>query len=100
MSEIVGGGDLYSVLSSLGQPDLATLSPEGLDWLFENSSSLPFLQWVVTMLGVDNVVEEQDMSDFIALPPDKLLSGQILSAALASCGLGEGQLTQHQLKVF
>jgi len=98
MSEIVGGGDLYSVLSSLGQPDLASLSPEGLDWLFENSSSLPFLQWVVTMLGVDNVVEEQDMSDFLALPPDKLLSGQILSAALASCGLGEGQLTQHQLE--
>ena len=94
----VGGRDLHSVLAILGQPDILSLSPEGLDWLFENTTCLPFLQWVIATLGVDNVLEEQDMSDFSALPSDKLLSGQILTAALTSCGLGEGQLSDKQLE--
>jgi len=94
----VGGSDLFSVLSILGQPEVPQLSPEGLDWLFENTSCLPFLQWVVATLGVDNVLEDQDISDFSALAPDKLLSGQILTAALTSCGLGEEQVSEKQLE--
>jgi len=92
------GPALFSLLSSLGLPSLSLLSPEGLDWLFESTSCLPFLQWVLATLGQDNVVEDQDLAAFSVLPADKLLSGQILAAALASCGLGEGQLSDQQLE--
>jgi len=90
------GPALYSVLSSLGLPSLPLLSPEGLDWLFECPSCQPFLQWVVANLGKDNVLEDPELTAFSDLAADKLLSGQILTAALASCGLGEGQLLSNQ----
>eukprot|EP00092_Neocalanus_flemingeri_P038983 GFUD01042437.1.p1 GENE.GFUD01042437.1~~GFUD01042437.1.p1 ORF type:complete len:594 (+),score=252.69 GFUD01042437.1:63-1844(+) len=98
MSSDSDGPALYSLLSSLGLPSLSLLSPEGLDWLFESPNCLPFLQWVVSTLGQDNVVEGQDLAAFSALPGDKLLSGQILAAALASCGLGEGQLSDQHME--
>eukprot|EP00090_Calanus_glacialis_P021171 TRINITY_DN32670_c0_g1_i1.p1 TRINITY_DN32670_c0_g1~~TRINITY_DN32670_c0_g1_i1.p1 ORF type:complete len:592 (-),score=265.83 TRINITY_DN32670_c0_g1_i1:50-1825(-) len=94
----IDGPALHSLLSSLGMPGMDLLTPEGMDWLFESNSCLPFLQWVVASLGQDNVVEEQDLTAFSGLPCDKLLSGQILTAALASCGLGEGQLSDQQLE--
>ena len=92
------GARLYSLLTSLDHPLAASLSPEALDWVCETAECAEFLEWIVNNLSKENVVTEGDLEAFKLIPEEEVLSGQILSQALSTFGMADGQrMTEQEL---
>ena len=101
MSTSSRGESFYDTLVDIGYPGVDKLTPGSLDWLFECDGALPFLDWVSRHLTRENLVQVADMEDFKQLEinrPDKLLSGDLLEAALQCAGIGEEQLGCEELE--
>ena len=80
------GAGLYSLLTSLHHPAVASLSPEALDWVCEAPGCRDFLDWLLTSVTRDNVLEDAELEAYSAIPEEERLSGQILSEALSTFG--------------
>jgi len=98
MSGCGGGARLYALLASLDYPGLAGLSPEGLDWVWEQEGCHQFLSWLVNSLGPDQLISTQDLATYSALPPTSQLAEPLLSAALATCASQDGELSERELE--
>ena len=94
------GAGLYSVLTSLQHPAAASLSPEALDWVCEAPGCGEFLDWFLTSVTRDNVLEDAELEAYSAIPEEERLSGQILSEALSTFGDTNtgGQMTDAELE--
>ena len=80
------GASLYSWLTSLHHPAAASLSPEALDWVCEARGCGDFLDWLLTSVNRDNVLEDAELEAYSLIPEEERLSGQILSEALSTFG--------------
>ena len=100
MSVSRDGASLYSQLNSLHHPAAASLSPESLDWVCEAGGGVgEFLDWFLTTVSRDNIVEDDELEVFEKIAEEERLSGHILSEALHSFGVGDGQrLTDAELE--
>ena len=93
------GSSLYSLLTSLHHPSAASLSPESLDWVCEADGCQQFIDWFLTSVSRDNVLEDEELEAYNLIPEDERLSGQILSDALSSFGITDGQrMTDAELE--
>jgi len=92
------GQSLHSLLTSIGAPSMEKLSPDGLDWLFENDSCLPFLKWFVAQIDSSNVVDGKSLEEFSLLPKESILPKKLLTAALKICDNKDNELTDKQLE--
>jgi len=93
------GASLYSLLTSLHHPAAASLSPEALDWVCEAPGCEDFIDWLLASVSRDNVLEDAELEAYAAIPKEERLSGRILSEALSSLGVTDGQrMTDAELE--
>ncbi|GFN87110.1 HAUS augmin-like complex subunit 3 [Plakobranchus ocellatus] len=52
------------VLHNIGYPNAHKLDPQALEWAFENSATVPFLNWFLNSVAADNVVSTDDLHEF------------------------------------
>ena len=68
------GASLYSWLTSLHHPAAASLSPEALDWVCEAPGCGDFLDWLLTSVSRDNVLEDAELEAYSLIPEEERLS--------------------------
>ena len=57
----MSGDQLVECLKSLGYPE--DLDGKSLDWMFEDPTVAPFLEWFCSSLNKDNVVTPREIDE-------------------------------------
>jgi hypothetical protein len=52
---------MVAVLQDLGYPRASKLDPKGLEWMFENDTMLPFLEWFCNSVSSANVLPKEEV---------------------------------------
>ena len=61
------------VLHSIGYPNAHKLSPQALEWVFENPATAPFLNWFLNSVGANNAVPAEDIQELVAFFRDQCI---------------------------
>lgn len=59
----MSGLQFIKTLKHIGYPKADSLSPRGLDWMFEDVTMLPFLTWFCNTVGQQNVLSAEEEAE-------------------------------------
>ncbi|XP_025110794.1 LOW QUALITY PROTEIN: HAUS augmin-like complex subunit 3 [Pomacea canaliculata] len=96
----MSGLQFIKTLKHIGYPKADSLSPRGLDWMFEDVTMLPFLTWFCNTVGQQNVLSAEEEAEYEELKASQaiLLEGEQLDDALRSYPVYDDDITQEKLK--
>ncbi|XP_053393932.1 HAUS augmin-like complex subunit 3 [Mercenaria mercenaria] len=97
----MSGQQLVDSLKSLEFPQVDSLEPQALDWMFENEAVAPMLEWFCHNISQSNILQKKEIDEYQALSQsgEVILKGRQLGEALSNLDFVEDEsVSEESLK--